>query len=99
MKDIDIQYLKQFLNNPEENPSQGLPDGFNPIYVLQDIYKIANEYFGIEDEILSQPVIEGPYDFSPTFTIEKVEGISCGGRPTSCPDQLAQALKAAKAHL
>ena len=31
--------------------------------------------------------------------IEKVEGISCGGRPTSCPDQLAQALKAAKEHM
>ena len=31
--------------------------------------------------------------------IARVEGISCGGRPTSCPDQLAQALKAAKAHL
>ena len=30
--------------------------------------------------------------------IAKVEGISCGGRPTSCPDQLAQALKAAKAN-
>ena len=29
--------------------------------------------------------------------IARVEGISCGGRPTSCPDQLAQALKAAKA--
>ena len=28
--------------------------------------------------------------------ISRVEGISCGGRPTSCPDQLAQALKQAK---
>lgn len=28
--------------------------------------------------------------------IARVEGISCGGRPTSCPDQLAKALKAAK---
>lgn len=28
--------------------------------------------------------------------IARVQGISCGGRPTSCPDQLAQALKAAK---
>ena len=28
--------------------------------------------------------------------IARVEGISCGGRPTSCPDQLARALKAAK---
>ena len=28
--------------------------------------------------------------------IEKLEGIDCGGRGTSCPDQLAQALKAAK---
>ena len=27
--------------------------------------------------------------------IARVEGISCGGRPTSCPDQLAKALKAA----
>lgn len=29
--------------------------------------------------------------------IAKLEGVSCGGRPTSCPDQLAQALKGAKA--
>ena len=28
--------------------------------------------------------------------IAKVEGISCGGRPTSCPDQLSKALKEAK---
>ena len=27
--------------------------------------------------------------------IARVDGISCGGRPTSCPDQLAKALKAA----
>lgn len=27
--------------------------------------------------------------------IAKLSGISCGLRPTSCPDQLAQALKAA----
>ena len=26
--------------------------------------------------------------------IARLEGIRCGGRPTSCPDQLAQALKA-----
>ncbi len=26
--------------------------------------------------------------------IKKLEHISCGGRPTSCPDQLAKALKA-----
>lgn len=28
--------------------------------------------------------------------IEKLEGINCNGRGTSCPDQLAQALKAAQ---
>lgn len=28
--------------------------------------------------------------------IEKLEGIDCGGRGTSCPDQLAHALKAAQ---
>lgn len=28
--------------------------------------------------------------------IARIDGISCGGRPTSCPDQLARALKQAK---
>ena len=28
--------------------------------------------------------------------IERLEGTTCGGKPTSCPDQLAKALKAAK---
>ncbi|NBI08896.1 TIGR03905 family TSCPD domain-containing protein [Colidextribacter sp. OB.20] len=27
--------------------------------------------------------------------IQRMEGIRCGGKPTSCPDQLAQALKTA----
>ena len=31
--------------------------------------------------------------------IARVEGVTCGMKKTSCPDQLAQALKAAKAHL
>ena len=29
--------------------------------------------------------------------IERMEGTTCGPRPTSCPDQIAQALKAYKA--
>ena len=29
--------------------------------------------------------------------IERMEGISCGGKPTSCPDQLAHALRNAMA--
>lgn len=32
-----------------------------------------------------------------TDVIAKLEGIPCGPRPTSCPDQLAQALKQAMA--
>ena len=28
--------------------------------------------------------------------IEKIEGLRCGMKPSSCPDQLAQALKEAK---
>ena len=28
--------------------------------------------------------------------IARLEGTTCGGKPTSCPDQLAQALKKAK---
>ena len=31
--------------------------------------------------------------------IAKVEGIQCGFKSTSCPDQLAKALKEAKEHL
>ena len=27
-----------------------------------------------------------------TDAIERMQGISCGGKPTSCPDQLARAL-------
>lgn len=29
----------------------------------------------------------------PADVIERLEGIHCGAKPTSCPDQLAQALK------
>jgi len=29
--------------------------------------------------------------------IEKIEGTTCGPKPTSCPDQIAKALKAYKA--
>ena len=29
--------------------------------------------------------------------VDRLEGIRCGGKPTSCPDQLAQALKACRA--
>ena len=28
--------------------------------------------------------------------ISRLEGVRCGGKPTSCPDQLAKALKAAQ---
>lgn len=31
------------------------------------------------------------------LVIERVEGTTCGSKPTSCPDQLARALKAALA--
>ena len=31
--------------------------------------------------------------------ISRVEGVTCGPKATSCPDQLAQALKAAKDNL
>ena len=31
--------------------------------------------------------------------IERVQGVTCGMKKTSCPDQLAQALKAAKENM
>lgn len=39
---------------------------------------------GICQLVKDQPVKE---------VISKLEGISCGGRPTSCPDQLCKALR------
>ncbi len=32
---------------------------------------------------------------TPAEAVRRMEGIRCGGKPTSCPDQLAQALKQA----
>ncbi len=32
---------------------------------------------------------------TPAEAVKRMEGIRCGGKPTSCPDQLAQALKQA----
>ena len=29
--------------------------------------------------------------------VKRLEGIRCGGKPTACPDQIAQALKTAQA--
>ena len=34
-----------------------------------------------------------------TQGVARIEGIQCGFRPTSCPDQLAQALKEYKANV
>lgn len=39
---------------------------------------------GISRLVVDMPVEEA---------ISRLEGIRCGGKPTSCPDQLAQALK------
>ena len=41
-------------------------------------------------------LVEG---MTPEQVIERVEGIHCGMKPTSCPDQLAQALKEAQNQL
>lgn len=43
---------------------------------------------GIAKLVIGRPVDE---------VIEVLEGVDCGGRGTSCPDQLAQALKQYKA--
>lgn len=37
-------------------------------------------------------LVEG---MDPAEVIEKIEGIHCGFKPTSCPDQLAKAIKTA----
>ncbi len=42
---------------------------------------------GISKLITGMPVDE---------VIEKLKGIRCGGKPTSCPDQIARALEQAK---
>ena len=41
---------------------------------------------GISRLLVGMPVQQG---------IERMEGVRCGGKPTSCPDQLAKALRQA----
>ncbi len=65
--------------------------------------------FEIEDNIVKSVVFTGGCDgnhkglnalvkgMSVDEAIERLSGITCGPRSTSCPDQFAQALKAYKA--
>lgn len=62
----------------------------------------------IEDDIIRSLEIQGGCQGNSTGicrlvegmrveeVIRRLEGISCGGKPTSCPDQLAQGLKRLK---
>ncbi len=64
-----------------------------------------NIYLEIEDGIIKQVEFEGGCSgntqglakmvqgLGATEVINKLKGIRCGVRPTSCPDQLAQALQ------
>ena len=66
-------------------------------------------HFEIEDNILKNVTYDGGCNgnlqgigalvegMDVDEVIARMEGIHCGSKPTSCPDQLAQALKAAKA--
>ena len=65
--------------------------------------------FEVEDDIVKNVVFTGGCDgnhkglnalvkgMSVDEAIERLSGITCGPRSTSCPDQFAQALKAYKA--
>lgn len=65
----------------------------------------------VEDNIVKNVVITGGCsgngqgvsalvkDMPVDEVISRLEGIKCGWKPTSCPDQLAQALKQFKAQL
>jgi len=59
----------------------------------------------IEDDVIAKVEVTGGCNgnlqgisrllvgMRPEEVIEKLEGIRCGFKPTSCPDQIAQALK------
>ena len=53
---------------------------------LEVVGGCAGNLIGIARLVEGMPVDE---------VIERLSGVSCGGKPTSCPDQLAQALQAA----
>lgn len=61
----------------------------------------------VEDGIIRQVEVQGGYSgnlqgisrllvgMPVQQAIERMEGVRCGGKPTSCPDQLAKALRQA----
>ena len=76
---------------------------------MQFLYSMGEEYVFMNNETYEQleiPVAQ--LDYEKNFLVEgmevdevikRVEGIHCGMKPTSCPDQLATALKEAKEKL
>lgn len=56
----------------------------NIVTAVKFIGGCAGNTAGIEKLVVGMPVNE---------VISRLEGIPCGMRPTSCPDQLAKALK------
>lgn len=60
----------------------------NKVTVLQVIGGCNGNLKGISSLVKGMDIDE---------VIERLEGITCGAKGTSCPDQLAQALKAYKA--
>lgn len=62
--------------------------------VQDGIVKSVNFIGGCPGNLIgiSELVKDKPID----YVIEKLEGIRCGGKFTSCPDQFAKALKAFK---
>lgn len=62
------------------------------IEVEDDIIKNVRFSGGCPGNLLGiSKLVEG---MKVSEVIEKFEGVRCGNKPTSCPDQLAQALKA-----
>ena len=74
----------------------------------KDICHDANNYLAITSIVVAAPLltaaVQKPYTADYLLGVEgqdakevisRLEGIQCGFNPTSCPDQLAQALKQA----
>ena len=62
---------------------------------MKDVAREAGVALGTVSKVINGIPVREEYRKKVEDAIARLEGIDCGGRGTSCPDQLAKALKQA----
>lgn len=90
------------MPSPVSSKAAGMKYTYNPQGVCSRLME-----FDVEDGVITDVKIQGGCHgnlqgicslikgMKPEAVVERLQGIKCGHKSTSCPDQLAQALKQA----